>query len=366
MAAVSGAGLGELRQGVGGALMNSNGASGKKKKARKHNDDGGTMSLKKAYKSGKLKKKAKSKKKKNKKKKGNKKYSSHGGAKAHARVLPQDEDNPPVPICEEPGLSLIEQKMVQLGQKNEGIRDVMAGTLGPTSEWLKSIADPEENPYLAHLHNSIPAEAGAVIGATVATPGLQDDLTIGALVGTAFIAYHTITFFGKKDHRPPHERSHFDETILLPQQQTLPRIVNSNRNNPKKPDDDDDDKLVKGLTDVLVKIMESRNVSMGAKVLTGMLSLFYVTRVLTSEKSKDENKTSLEVAQTRLAPVSTPKAPMDTPVIRMPIPTVFPEPTPAATNTPIPTDTPVHTQTPTPSPGEAKEDRQLPRGITRE
>jgi hypothetical protein len=94
MAAVSGAGLGELRQGVGGALMGSNGAAGKKKKAKNYNDDGGTMSLKKAYKSGKLKKKAKKKNKKKNKKKGKKKNSSHGGAKAHARVLPQENDPP--------------------------------------------------------------------------------------------------------------------------------------------------------------------------------------------------------------------------------------------------------------------------------
>jgi hypothetical protein len=89
MAAVSGAGLGGLREGVGGALMSSNGASGKKK-AEKHNDDGGTMSLKKACKSGKLKKKAKKKNKK----KGKKKNSSHGGAKAHAKIMPQENDPP--------------------------------------------------------------------------------------------------------------------------------------------------------------------------------------------------------------------------------------------------------------------------------
>jgi hypothetical protein len=171
-ALVTGAGLGSLRQGVGGALMGSSGGSGKKK-AKNYNDDGGTMSLKKAYKSGKLKKTAKKKNKRKNKKKGKKKDSSHGGAKAHAKIMPPgDEDTPPVPTCEEPGLSFLEQRVVQLGQENEGVRNVMAGTLGPASDWLKSIADPEENPYLAHLHNNIPSEAGALIGATVATPGL--------------------------------------------------------------------------------------------------------------------------------------------------------------------------------------------------
>jgi hypothetical protein len=244
----------------------------------------------------------------------------------------------------------------------------MAGTLGPASDWLKSIGDPERNPYLAHLHNNIPGEAGALIGATVATPGLQDDLTIGAVVGTAFIAYHTITYFGKKDHRPVEWQPPERRTRNVPQKRQYERVQHGQ--DPREPRDEDEDKLVKGLTDVLGSIMQSKRVSLGAKVITGILSILYARRILTGEKGAEDNRPQLELAQTQVAGVPTPSYPRT--ILTTPVPPSgtsqisIPQPTPGSTTQPTATDTGFPSPTTTPTAVEIEKEKEYPPGMMKE
>jgi hypothetical protein len=77
---------------VGGALVGAP-TGGGKKNTKDYNDDGGTMSVGKAYKSGKLKAGRSNKTSKKKRKKANKK-TSRGAAKAHAKIMSQEGEPP--------------------------------------------------------------------------------------------------------------------------------------------------------------------------------------------------------------------------------------------------------------------------------
>jgi hypothetical protein len=351
--------------------MGSSGASGRKKRAKSYNDDGGAMSLKKAHKRARRKKKARRKrrrkrKKREKRKKRNRARRGRGGVKVDAKVMPQDiQDGPPEDYGDDQGFTWIEGKLIEMEQEDESVRNMMADTLGPTSDWLKLIANEDKNPYLAHLHQNIPSEAGAVMGAAAATPGMQDDLPIGVGIGLTFLAYHTITYFGKKARRPPRFKV-AERQKNLPQKSTLQQ--HPPEHEPREPRDDD--KTVKGLTDVIGKIMESEKVSLGAKILTGILSTIYVAQVAIGEKSKKDNKSSIEFAQTQLASHLTPIPSTSTIHTRLPTENIAPAPTQTSTMNIEPsseaTDQPTPSPTKTPRPSEERDEKRYPPGMTKE
>jgi len=247
-----------------------------------------------------------------------------------AQQAAQTSDDPilePVPsIWSNPG-DWLQASLINLGRQNETAQDVMDVTLAPAANWLQTIPDPDQHPFLSQVHNNVPKESAFVLAGTLASPIQGDEAIVAIGIGLIALTTLTISYFAGKNWQPPGSRV---PTNNLPQIEPLKQSLSGGQ--PPPPWNSDPNKQPEDLPP-----NEIANLKGIGRVIFYISSLAVVFNQLMGEQEGEGRETPLPTPMPTSTPTSTPTL----------APTITPTDTPTSTPTSTPTFTPTSTPTPT-------------------